>query len=343
MHAALLLEPHRLERIEVPEPPDPVGHEVLVAVRRIGVCGTDFHAYSAGQNFFTYPRILGHELAVEVVAVGADVRRLRPGDLCAVMPYLACGLCPACRRGQTNCCERLDVLGVTVDGGMRERLLVPDGALYTRPDLSLDQLALVETLGIGMHAVQRADPDPEDSALVIGAGPIGLAIAQCVQDRVKRVVVSDINPTRLGFATNTLGLDTAVANTDLTTTMAERSGGDLPTLVFDATGSKQSMEAAFDLVGPGGTLVLVGHTAGRLSFANPLFHRREMDVRASRNAVHSEWMSVLDAVADSSLDAVPWITHRVPLVSISEEMSALAGNAASLVKAVVEIGPDGRP
>jgi threonine dehydrogenase-like Zn-dependent dehydrogenase len=341
MRAALLQEPGRLVSGEFPEPRDPRPGEALVAVRRVGICGTDFHAYSGTQNFFAYPRILGHELAVEVLALGVPTEMVdepvRVGDLCAVMPYLSCRTCPACRRGRENSCERIEVLGVTIDGGLCERMVVPRSALHSRPGLSLDQLALVETLGIGMHAVERSQPDQSDSVLVIGAGPIGLAIGQCLSERVESVVLSDLSTERLTFAEQTLKVDTVPADESLKSRLLELAGGDLPTLVFDATGSKASMERAFELVGTGGKLILVGHTTGSLTFANPRFHRRELDVRASRNAIASEWSTVLDMVADSTLDAVPWISHRATLSSVSSELHELSTNRGSLVKAIVDI------
>jgi threonine dehydrogenase-like Zn-dependent dehydrogenase len=351
MQAAVLLEPGRLEHVELPEPPGPAAGEALVAVRRVGVCGTDFHAYASTQNFFAYPRVLGHELAVEVLELGPGSAEapangsgpVRVGDRCAVMPYLSCGACTACGRGQANCCERIDVLGVTVDGGMRERLLVPVSALYARPGLSLDQLALVETLGIGMHAVRRAEPVPSDTVLVIGAGPIGLAVAQCVRDAVDSVVLSDLSPARLAFAERTTALVTLPAGPDLPDVLRKHLDGDLPTLVFDATGSKTSMETAFELVGAGGKLVLVGHTTGPLTFANPLFHRRELDVRASRNALASEWATVLDRVAGATLDALPWIGRRSSLAAISDDLPELAGGTGGPVKVIVDIDPDIEP
>src|SRR5438046_1886544 len=128
--------------------------EALVRVHRVGICGTDIHAYRGDQPFFTYPRIIGHELGVEIVQVGPNEAGLRAGDRCAVEPYLNCGSCIACRRGKTNCCARLQVLGVHTDGGMREYFTVPVRKLYRSEVLSLEQLALVETLGIGAHAVE---------------------------------------------------------------------------------------------------------------------------------------------------------------------------------------------
>ena len=171
----VLDQPGRFSSRDVAEPTPGPG-EALVRVHRIGVCGTDLHAFAGRQPFFEYPRVLGHELGVEVVAIadGAVGSELVVGDLCAVEPYLNCGTCSACRRGRTNCCRALRVLGVHIDGGMSPLLAVPVEKLHRSRSLTLDPLALVETLGIGGHAVERAAPQPGENLLIIGAGPIGL-------------------------------------------------------------------------------------------------------------------------------------------------------------------------
>src|SRR5580658_1667442 len=157
MKTIRLEEPGRFALLSTQEPgsslqPD----EALVRVRRVGVCGTDLHAFGGNQPFFTYPRVLGHELGVEVFSVGSGVTHVRPGDRCSVEPYINCQKCIACRRGKPNCCRELRVLGVHADGGMRETIAVPARKLHPSAKLELDQLALVETLAIGCHAVERA-------------------------------------------------------------------------------------------------------------------------------------------------------------------------------------------
>src|SRR5881396_3031805 len=125
MKSIVLNKPEQLSLTEIPSSRQPLANEALVRVRRVGICGTDLHAFKGEQPFFTYPRVLGHEMGVEVVSVGENAEGLRAGDLCAVEPYLNCGDCVACRRGKTNCCVRLELLGVHIDGGMREALAVP--------------------------------------------------------------------------------------------------------------------------------------------------------------------------------------------------------------------------
>jgi 2-desacetyl-2-hydroxyethyl bacteriochlorophyllide A dehydrogenase len=341
MRAASLTAPGRIELVEHPEPRAPGEGEALVAVRRVGICGTDYHAFGGTQNFISYPCVLGHEIAVEVLEVGPGVTGVVCGDLCAVLPYVSCGTCAACRRGRTNCCVRIQVLGVTASGGLRERMVLPASLLFVGRGLTLDQLVLVETLGIGWHAVDRVQPRPQDDVLVLGAGPIGLAVAQAAHRRTASVLVADVSPTRAAFAAAN-GHDSLVVDGDLAAVVLDRYDGDLPSLVVDASGNRASMEGAFGLVGVGGSLVLVGHTTGPLTFQNPGFHARELNVRASRNATREDWAQVICAVQDGSLDALSWVNHRTTLAGIVKDLPRLAESPGDVVKAVVDLDPPAR-
>src|SRR4051794_3284402 len=211
--------------------------EALVRVHRVGVCGTDLHAFRGRQPFFSYPRVLGHELGVEVVDAGDDAE-LRRGDRCAIEPYLNCGRCIACRHGRPNCCTSLSVLGVHQDGGMRELIAVPSAKLHPSTELSYEQLALVETLAIGAHAVERAGLSGGERVLVIGAGPIGLSVIQFARAAGARVAVMDTSATRLDLCRTTWGVENAVDGqaVDAQAQVLDACGGDLPDVVFDATG-----------------------------------------------------------------------------------------------------------
>ncbi len=337
MQAAVLSAPGMIDLVEHPEAPAPGYAQVLVAVRRVGICGTDYHAFGGTQNFISYPCVLGHELAVEVLEVGSGVTGVAEGDLRAVLPYVSCGTCAACRRGRTNCCARIEVLGVTRAGGLRERMVLPASLLFGGAGLTLDQLVLVETLGIGWHAVDRGRPRPQDDVLVLGAGPIGLAVAQVARRRAGRVLVADVSPSRVAFAAAS-GQETLAVDGDLAEAVLDRHDGELPSLVVDASGNRTSMEGAFGLVGPGGTLVLVGHTTGPLTFHNPGFHARELDLRASRNATPADWAQVIRAVQEGRLDALGWVNHRTTLEAVVDDLPRLAERPGDVVKAVVEVG-----
>ena len=196
MKAIVLEQPGRFIHRDLDEPTNPAPGEAIVRVHRVGICGSDISGYLGKMPFYSYPRIPGHELGVEVVAVGEGVANVRPGDRCSVEPYMNCQQCQACRRGASNCCQNLKVLGVHTDGGMRPKFTVPARKLHPSANLTLDQLALVETLAIGCHAVNRASPQRDEHVLVIGAGPIGLSVIEFVKLTGATLTVLDLNDHR---------------------------------------------------------------------------------------------------------------------------------------------------
>ena len=336
MQTIVLEEPGRFVLADTAEPEAPGPDEALVRVRRVGICGTDLHAFRGKQPFFTYPRILGHELGVEVVALGSSSETLKVGDRCAVEPYLNCGVCIACRRGKTNCCVRLQVLGVHVDGGMRSFVRVPMAKLHTSETLSLEQLALVETLGIGAHAVDRAGIEPGEFALVIGAGPIGLSVIQFAQAAGARVIALDTNTHRLSFARERMGVEHIVASHENPLAMIETlTGGDMPTVVFDATGNADSMQSAFQYVAFGGRLVFVGLFLGDVRFYDPDFHRKEMTLLATRNATGPDFQRILGLLESGQVDTEPWITHRAEAAEMTDHFPRWLEPGTNVLKAVV--------
>jgi threonine dehydrogenase-like Zn-dependent dehydrogenase len=320
-----------------PEPTLRAG-EALLRVHRIGVCGTDLHAFAGRQPFFEYPRILGHELGVEVLDPGSEPNGLQRGDRCSVEPYLTCGRCIACRRGKTNCCTELKCLGVHTDGGMRPLLALPAAKLHRSDKLDYDQLALIETLGIGAHAVERADVRPDDYVLVIGAGPIGLSVVQFAAMTAGKLAVMDVSARRLEFCRERLGVrHTIEAQAHALERIRAIGGGELPNIVFDATGNAKSMEATFELVAHGGRIVFVGLIQGNVSFSDPNFHRRELTVCASRNATADTFRRIIKLVEAGEIDTKPWITHRFALAETPTVFPReIAGNPAVL-KAMIEV------
>ena len=337
MKTITLLRPGEFAVSETSAPEAPLTGEVLVRVHRVGICGTDLHAFRGRQPFFSYPRILGHELGVEVVEVGdGDAGGLKAGDLCAVEPYLNCGVCIACRRGKTNCCASLKVLGVHTDGGMREIISVPTHKLHRSDRLSVDQLALVETLGIGAHAVERAKVETGEWALIIGSGPIGLAVMQFAMAAGARVIALDINEERLAFCRERLRVQATVnAGDEAAAAILDITAGDLPTLVFDATGNAASMASAFQYAANGGRLVFVGLVLGDIAFCDPDFHRKEMTLLATRNSTGADFARIISLMETGQVDTAPWITHRSDAVSMPAAFPGWLEPASGLIKAVV--------
>jgi len=339
MRTLVLEQPGSLRLTDTPPPDAPGPGTALVRVLRAGVCGTDVHAWHGRQPYFTYPRILGHELAVEVEAVGADVSAVRPGDRCAVEPYLNCGACRPCRAGRGNCCERMRVLGVHEDGGLRERLALPAHKLHPSARLDAESLALVEMLSVGAHAVARARPSGGDAVLVIGAGPIGLGVAASAAAAGAAVSIADVSPDRLAFCRDRAGFQSVLdVSGGAEEAVRAAHGGELPAFVFDATGSAASMRGAFKLVSGAGTLVFVGLVLGELSFEDPDFHWRETTLLASRNALPEDFRRVMEALESGRIDVRRWITHRAPIEDGVEAFASWTQPGSGVVKAMVEVG-----
>jgi len=342
MKGILLVEPGALCATTLGDAPSPGPGEARVRVHRVGLCGTDLHAFKGRQPFFTYPRILGHELGVEVLAIGEGVTNVAVGDRCSVEPYLNCGRCIACRSGKPNCCTQLQVLGVHVDGGLRECIVLPAAKLHVCRALSFDQLALVETLGIGAHAVDRAVLAPGETVAVFGAGPVGLAVMQFALAADARVIAIDLNARRLAFCRDRLGLpaDDSVdvaATPDVAARLAELTGGDMPTAVFDATGNAASIEASFNYPAHGGRLIFVGLCPGDVTFNDPNFHRRELTLLASRNARSEDFDRIIRLVESGRVDTRPWITHRATIDEVPDHFATWTNPAAGVLKAMISI------
>ncbi len=340
MHAIRLEEPRRFERIEIAEPAVPGAGQALVQTRRMGICGTDYSGYLGKMPFFRYPRIPGHELGVEVLAVGSDVTNVKSGDACSVEPYMNCGSCYACRRGQSNCCETLDVIGVMIDGGLCERFLIRADKLHPSEKLTMEQLALVETLGIGCHATDRGNPGEGDHVLIIGAGPIGLATLEFTRLTGATITVMDQVPSRLEFCRDTYGIEHTVVfagDGSEKEQMREITGGDMYALVTDATGSHRSMANALSYVAHTGTLVYVGITTEEIAFPHPALHRPEMTIRGSRNALPRDFTRIIGLIEDGTIDTRPWITHRTSFDAVIDEFETFTRPESGVIKAIVEV------
>lgn len=329
MRILSLEKPESFVWSEGPSPLPPGPGDALVRVRTIGICGTDLHAFRGRQPFFSYPRILGHELAVEVLALGEGVSGVAVGDRCSVNPYLHCGKCSACLRGKTNCCESLKVLGVHVDGGMRDEFVLPAAHLYPGNDLTDAQLALVETLGIGCHAVGRSGAQPGERALVIGAGPIGLSVIEFLRLQGAEISVLDLSPARREFCRKTYGIETIYDSVDAI------KQGPLPVIVFDCTGNPASMNNAFSLVGHGGRLIFVGLFIGDVTFHDPDFHRKELTLLATRNCTAPEHLRILELIRAGRIDTRPWVSDQVSASGLVERFPFWLDPANGVVKAVV--------
>jgi 2-desacetyl-2-hydroxyethyl bacteriochlorophyllide A dehydrogenase len=338
MKALLLETPKNLKCVQIEAPGRPGPGEVLVRVHRVGICGTDISGYLGKMPFFSYPRIPGHELGVEVLEVGTCVTNVKPGDRCSVEPYINDPNSYASRRGRPNCCEKLEVLGVHRDGGMRPQFVLPARKLHISRQLSFDQLALVETLAIGCHAVQRSGVQADEACVIIGAGPIGLATLEFVKIAGARTIMLDTNAQRLDFSKRVMGAQhTVVASNDSEQRLRELTDGHLPEVVIDATGSAASMSQAFGLVAPGGRLVFVGITTDEVRFRHPVFHKPEGTLLCSRNALPGDFTRIIGLIEEGSIDTGPWITHRSAFEELPAVFPSYTRPETGVIKALVEV------
>ena len=334
------MQPGHFEQVVIDPPQSPGPGEALVRVHRVGICGTDISGYLGKMPFFSYPRIPGHELGVEVAEVGPGVANVKAGDRCSVEPYINCQNCFACRRGGINCCENLQVLGVHTDGGLRPQFVVPARKLHVSRKLTTEQLALVETLAIGCHAVARGNPQAGDNVLVIGAGPIGLSTIEFIKLTRAKITVLDMNDQRLAFCKQTMGVDHTIQakgdGAELDAIKAITDGA-LFTLAIDATGSNKSMSHALNYVAHTGKLVFVGITTDEVHFPHPLLHRREMTLLASRNALPADFDRIIGLIEEGKIDTRPWITHRTPFDEMIGNVPSYTKPETGVIKAMVEV------
>lgn len=337
MKAILLEQPGQFKVIEKAMPPAPKANEVLLKIKRLGVCGTDLHAYKGQQPFFTYPRILGHEIAAEVIALGENVSQVAIGDRCAVMPYRNEEEDQAVRRGNTNCGSTLRVLGVHEDGAMQEYITYPAHLVFTANALSLDQIAMIEPLAIGSHAVERANIQADDVVLVIGAGPIGIGAVMMALLKAAKIVVLDLNPYRLAYIHEKFPSVACLQSSEgVEQALKDLLHGDLPTVILDATGNKASMEKCLEYIAPSGTIVYIGLFIGDVAFHDPLFHRKEITLMASRNALAADFTKLIRLLKAGLVHIEGYVTHRLSFNTLQDTFTQLYLPEEEVIKAVVE-------
>lgn len=337
MRTLVCAEPGRFEYKNV-EGPQLKKDTAIIKIKRIGICGTDLHAFEGTQPFFEYPRVLGHELTGELIDFD-HAPGFQKGEAVTFIPYFNCGDCIACRRGKPNCCTHMKVCGVHVDGGMAEYLSVPSSSLLHGNGLSFDQLALVEPLSIGAHGVRRAALEEGEHVLVIGAGPIGIGTMEFAKIAGGNVIALDVNAQRLRFCKERLGVPYTVdaSASDVTEQLREITKGDMPTVVIDATGNLRAINNAFRYMAHGARYVLIGLQKGEISFSHPEFHKREGTMMSSRNATIQDFEFVIGHLKKGTIKPTTYITHRVAFDDVTKEFSGWLDPAKGVIKAMVEV------
>ena len=321
------------------ERPESVKGNSIIKIKRIGVCGTDLHAYEGTQPFFEYPRILAHELSGELIEID-DAPGFETGEAVTFIPYFNCGHCIACQMGKPNCCTNIEVCGVHRDGGMVEYLPVPSRSLVKGEGLSFDELALVEPLAIGAHGVRRAQIQEGENVLVIGAGPIGLGTIEFARIAGANVTVLDVNDRRLQFCRDKLKVENTinVLASNITQELLSITNGNMPTVVIDATGNLQAINNAFQYMAHGGRYVLIGLQKGNITFSHPEFHKKEGTLMSSRNATRTDFEHVIHSMKNKEVNPATYITHRVLFKDVKDEFESWLNPESGVIKAMIEMG-----
>jgi 2-desacetyl-2-hydroxyethyl bacteriochlorophyllide A dehydrogenase len=337
MKCIICKEPGKLEMKETAGPGIAEG-DAIIKIRRIGICGTDLHAYKGTQPFFSYPRILGHELSGELAELGKNLQDFYIGERVTFIPYYPCGKCIACRKGKTNCCVNIKGAGVHIDGGMVEYMSVPGESLVRGNNLGFEELALVEPLAIGAHAVRLAAVEPGEFVLVTGSGPIGMGIMEISKISGARVIAMDIRKERLDFCSSILDIDYVIDSSEQPAAkLKEITKGEWPTKIFDATGNADAIMKGFEYLAHGGNYVLVGIQKGDICFNHPLFHKRETTLMSSRNATREDFERVINLMKKGLIKAQSYITHKIPFDKVINEFESLTKTDSGVIKAMIEL------
>lgn len=312
--------------------------QAIIKIKRIGICGTDFQAFEGTQSFLKYPRILGHELSGELVAVD-DAPGFEIGEAVTFIPYFCCGQCIACRIGKQNACVNIKICGVHQDGGMVEYLSVPSFCLIHGEGLSYDALALVEPLAIGAHGVRRAGITKDEFVLVIGAGPIGLGTMEFARIAGGKVIALDVNYERLKFCKEQLKVEYAInaMNAEVVQELETITKGDMPTVVIDATGNLKAINNVFQYMAHGARYVLIGLQKGKIRFRHPESHKRQITLMSSRRATRKDFEYVIACMKRKEVDPTTYITHRVFFDQVKDEFERWLNPVNGVIKAMVEM------
>jgi 2-desacetyl-2-hydroxyethyl bacteriochlorophyllide A dehydrogenase len=337
MNTLVCTSPNQFNYVEIEKPVLQKNHAIL-QVKRIGICGTDLHAYNGTQPYFNYPRILGHELAGVIEEIDCNDNSFSVGDAVSIMPYFSCGTCIACKTNKPNCCANIQVFGVHIDGGMQEYIQVPVPYLL-KANLSFDQLALIEPLSIGAHAINRAQLIKDESVLIIGAGPIGLGIIVLAKTITDKVIVVDTNNYRLQFCKNHFGVEHVLnpRETNLQQAIANITSNNMAQVIIDATGNKKAIDNAFTLLAHAGRFIIVGIQKENIEFSHPEFHKREATLMSSRNALKEDFEWVIKLLEQEIIQSEIFITQRIRFNKVADFFSQLCNPETAVIKAMIEL------
>ncbi len=326
-------------KVAMADIPVPGPGEVLLKMKYVGFCGSDLSTYLGKNPMVEYPRVPGHEISAEVEGAGADVPEdLGPGLPVTVVPYTNCGECPSCRRGRSHACQFNQTLGVQRDGAMQEYLVVPWQKILRAPRLNDLELAMVEPLTVGFHAIDRASVSPSDTVMVLGCGMIGAGAIAGAAARGATVIAVDIDDDKLLLAKKT-GARFLINSkaSDLQHMLLELTGGDGPDVVVEAAGTPFTYRTAIDAVAFTGRVACIGYAGQEVSFATKLFVQKELDILGSRNARAEDFKAVIAYMEKGQFPLAEMITRKVRLEEAGEALRQWADDPGKVMKILLDM------
>lgn len=340
MKALKINTPRELVLKEI-ERPCPAPGEVLVRMLYVGFCGSDLSTYLGKNPMVEYPRIPGHEISGVIEELGEEVPdAYKKGDAVTVIPYTSCGECTSCRRGRSYACRNNQTLGVQRDGAMQEYISLPWEKILQAPGLNELELAMVEPLTVGFHAIRRGRVEKSDVVMVLGCGTIGAGAIAGAALKGAMVIAVDIDKHKLELA-SLLGAKHTInsLSSDLHTELEELTGGDGPDVVIEAAGTPQTYRAAVDEVAFTGRVVCIGYTGSEVSFATKLFVQKEIDILGSRNASTEDFRDVIAYLERGSFPLDRMISEKVLPGDASRAVKQWAGDPGKVMKILVYFNP----
>jgi len=337
MLRATMTSPGRIEFSDVPKPSAGDG-EVLVRIRRIGICGSDIHVFHGKHPYTSYPVVQGHEFCAEVAKTGRNVTAVSAGDLVTAAPQVTCGNCPPCREGKYNICDNLKVIGFQTGGVAQEYFVFPEAAvLKLPPGTSPEVGALVEPAAVAMHAVSRAGSVSGARVLVLGAGPIGNLVAQVAQCRgAADVLLTDISDYRLEIARQCGVRHTVNARLAPPGAEARKIFGQAD-VVFECVGSAQTAAQAVDCVRKGGVIVIVGVFAEPVPLDVGLIQDRELELRGTLMYRRDDYIDAIRALSAGDIHSQPLLTKCFPFREYPQAYDFIEANRERVMKVMMDL------
>lgn len=338
MKAFRIVEPGRTDVVDIPSPAVGPG-EVKLRVARVGLCGTDLSSFRGKNALVRYPRIPGHEISAVVSELGPGVSGpLSPGTPVFVVPYASCGACPACRRRRFNACRDNQTLGVQREGAATEFIVLPSAKVLTQPGLSLAEMALVEPLTIGFHAIDRGRVASDDVVAVFGSGTVGLGAIAAASRRGARVIAVDVDDAKLALARRA-GASSVVnsASSDARSSLRELTAGNGPDVVVEAVGLPETYRLAVEVAAFTGRLICLGYCAVDVPLPTRLFVLKELDIVGSRNAAPSDLQAVAAMLAEGAFPREALVSRVVGLEGAGAALAEWSADPAGVTKIHIEL------